>query len=233
MQPNTKLTVSAFIAGLYAALVTFLGYMSALPPGSEIDWYALATLLLAALTGNGGKDLVTHKAPPPIVIKDQPDPNESPVEIDRVPGASIPDGYVDYGHRPSKATLRKLRGVEKRLVDVIVLGMRISKYDFGVISGLRTIEEQRKELEEGDSKILNSRHLHGYAVDIVAYVEGNIVWEEEAWVYHHIADAIRAAAAHLNVPLTWGGDWTDPVDLGHWELPRSLFPDRIDVPLAA
>jgi hypothetical protein len=45
-----------------------------------------------------------------------------------------------------------------------------TKIDFGVICGLRTMEEQRVLVDKGASKTMRSKHLDGKAVDLMAYI---------------------------------------------------------------
>ena len=69
---------------------------------------------------------------------------------------------------------------------------------------------------------MNSRHLTGHAVDLAPYIGGEIRWD---WPpFHHIAAAMKAAAAELAVPLTWGGDWKTFKDGPHFELHRGTYP---------
>ena len=44
----------------------------------------------------------------------------------------------------SARSIRKLEGVEKDLVAVVMEAINLTKVDFGVTYGLRTLEEQKK-----------------------------------------------------------------------------------------
>ncbi len=72
------------------------------------------------------------------------------------------------------------------------------------------------------SRTLNSRHLTGHAVNVAALVGRQVRWD---WpLYGRIAEAFKAAARELRVPLAWGGDWTRLRDGPHFELDRKAYP---------
>lgn len=73
---------------------------------------------------------------------------------------------------------------------------------------------------------MNSRHLTGHAVDLVAWIivdkKGTISWD---WKYYYIIEkAMKQAAKELEVPIEWGGDWKSFKDAPHWQLPFSNYP---------
>lgn len=120
--------------------------------------------------------------------------------------------------RLSLGSLAKLKGVHPDLVRVIKKAAEITKVEFAVIEGLRTLERQKQLVAAGASKTLKSRHLTGHAVDVVPLVDGRIRWD---WpLYHKLAPFIKAAARAENVPIEWGGDWKSFLDGPHWQLPR-------------
>ena len=102
----------------------------------------------------------------------------------------------------SKRSLAKLEGVDSKLVNVVQTAIGITNIDFGVIQGLRTIEEQRELVAKGASQTMKSKHLDGLAVDLMAYVAGRGSWELH--VYDDIADAMKIAAMEHDVSC-WGG----------------------------
>lgn len=108
----------------------------------------------------------------------------------------------------------RLSGVDPKLVAVVKRAIEISKVDFGVTEGLRTLETQKKYVAAGKSKTMNSKHLTGKAVDLIAFVNGKASWELN--LYDDIADAMAQAARELNVPLRWGGAWNIP-DITKWD----------------
>lgn len=105
----------------------------------------------------------------------------------------------------SKRSLANLEGVDKRLQQVVHFAIGETKVDFAVICGLRTIEEQRKLFESGASQTMESKHLRGHAVDLMAYVGSRGSWELN--LYDDIADAMREGAEEFGVPIRWGAAW--------------------------
>ena len=113
----------------------------------------------------------------------------------------------------SKRSLGRLEGVHPDLVRVVEKAITLTTADFGVTCGLRTLEEQKKLVEQGASQTLKSKHLEGLAVDLVAYVGGRVSWEMP--LYDKIADAMHTAALEEGVKLCWGGAWHLP-DICCW-----------------
>lgn len=105
----------------------------------------------------------------------------------------------------SRRSLDNLEGVDERLVAVVKHAITVSKIDFGVIQGLRTIEQQKELVAKGASQTMKSKHLDGNAVDLMAYINGRGSWELN--VYDEIADAIKEGAKTLGVKIRWGAAW--------------------------
>ena len=105
----------------------------------------------------------------------------------------------------SQRSLDKLEGVDERLVAVVKHAITVTKNDFGVICGLRTIEEQRELVAKGASKTMNSRHIGGEAVDLMCYVGSRGSWELN--LYDEIADAMKEGAIAVGVGIRWGAAW--------------------------
>lgn len=106
----------------------------------------------------------------------------------------------------SKRSLSRLDGLDERLVSVVTSAIHLSKIDFGVICGMRTLEEQRALVEKGASQTMKSKHLDGHAVDLMAYIGSRGSWELN--LYDEIADAMAEAAREVDVPIRWGAAWT-------------------------
>ena len=73
--------------------------------------------------------------------------------------------------------LSKRSGVDERLQAVVNSAIHRSKIDFGVICGLRTMDEQRALVEKGASQTMKSKHLEGLAVDLMVYIGSRGSWE--------------------------------------------------------
>jgi peptidoglycan LD-endopeptidase CwlK len=110
--------------------------------------------------------------------------------------------------RLSDRSLSKLQGVDEQLVATVKLAILITKIDFGVICGLRTMEEQRALVEKGASQTMRSKHLEGKAVDLMAYIGSRGSWELN--LYDDIADAMKQAATETGAVLRWGAAWHVP-----------------------
>jgi len=107
----------------------------------------------------------------------------------------------------STRSLGKLEGVDSSLIDVVERAIELTKVDFGVIYGMRTLEEQEKLVAAGKSQTMKSNHLVGRAVDLMAYVDGKGVWELN--VYDDLCDAMKEAAEELGTPVKWGAAWSE------------------------
>ena len=114
----------------------------------------------------------------------------------------------------SKRSLARLEGVDDRLVRVVQTAITLSSVDFGVIQGLRTIEEQRQLVAKGASQTMKSKHLEGLAVDVMAYIGSRGSWEMS--LYDNIADAFKLAAIEEDVAIRWGAAWQIS-DIREWD----------------
>jgi peptidoglycan L-alanyl-D-glutamate endopeptidase CwlK len=107
----------------------------------------------------------------------------------------------------SQRSLDKLKGVDGELIAVVKLAIIKTKVDFGVVYGMRTVEEQKKLFAAGKSQTMKSKHLEGRAVDLMAYVDGKGCWELN--VYDDLCDAMASAAKELDVAIKWGAAWSE------------------------
>ena len=110
------------------------------------------------------------------------------------------------GYKLGKRSLSRLEGVNEELVTVVKYAIGVTKQDFSVICGLRTIEEQKALVAKGASQTMRSKHIDGNAVDLMAYCNGGGRWELN--LYDEIADAMKEAAEASGVKLRWGAAWT-------------------------
>ena len=105
----------------------------------------------------------------------------------------------------SQKSLDRLDGVNDDMVRVVKKAIELTKVDFGVICGLRTVEEQEELVAKGASQTMKSKHIDGLAVDLMAYLGGRASWELN--LYDDIADAMKEAAKLENVGVRWGAAW--------------------------
>ena len=113
----------------------------------------------------------------------------------------------------STRSRKNLIGVKPQLVAVVERAIQLTKIDFAVTEGVRTQARQKELVAKGASQTMNSRHLTGDAVDLVAFLGSRISWELN--LYDDIADAMRLAAIEVNVGLRWGAAWNVP-DVRGW-----------------
>lgn len=112
--------------------------------------------------------------------------------------------------RLSRTSLRRLDFVHPDLITLVTEGIAVTKMDFGVAEGLRSLEEQKEYVEEGLSQTLNSKHrrqLDGFAhaVDLYCWKHGSASWELED--YFMVVDALVEVARKYNIAIRWGGAW--------------------------
>ena len=92
----------------------------------------------------------------------------------------------------SQRSLGRLDGVKNQIHSVVTTAIGLTNCDFGVTCGLRNIQEQEELVARGASQTMNSKHLTGDAVDVVAYIGSRISWELN--LYDEIADAFKEAS---------------------------------------
>lgn len=119
----------------------------------------------------------------------------------------------------SDRSMSRLRGVHPDLVKVVKAAIDVTDVDFGVGIGLRTEEEQAALVAKGASQTLKSKHLRQddgfcHAVDLFAYVGGNVDWSLP--LYDNIADAMKKGAMAHSVQIRWGAAWSVP-NVMEWE----------------
>ena len=107
----------------------------------------------------------------------------------------------------------KLEGVHPDMVSVVERAIELTKVDFGVTYGVRTLEEQKKLYDSKRSQTMKSKHLiqedtgKSHAVDVVAYDGSDVVGEIN--VYDDICDAFKQAAEEKGVAIKWGAAWSE------------------------
>ena len=122
----------------------------------------------------------------------------------------------------SMRSLLNLSGVHGDLIRVCMLALQTTPIDFVVVSGVRTLEEQKALVESGKSKTMKSRHLFGLAVDLYPIVKDkdNLKDTTPGGPWAVLADHVKEAGNRLSVPVWWGMDlwgWDCP----HFEIPRT------------
>lgn len=151
----------------------------------------------------------------------------------------------------SQESLKHIREAHPDLQEIVAEAIKIM--DFKVIDGARTVEEQRKNVEKGVSKTMNSKHLPqaggwSHALDLMPYP---IKWAEVERGLNavkkvdsnmeiarcYILIGLLAGIAHMKgIKIRQGADWDGDenlgehsfIDLPHIELvnPRPAEPRR-------
>ncbi len=116
----------------------------------------------------------------------------------------------------SQRSLERLATCDPRLQEILTKAIEI--YDFTILQGHRSKEEQDKAFAEGRSKVKwpNSKHntYPSKAVDIAPWFseQPHIRWDDrESFVY--LAGIIKGIAHSLGYTIRWGGDWDRDNDL--------------------
>ncbi len=115
-----------------------------------------------------------------------------------------------------KRSLKRLIGVHPELAFAVHEAIKITKVDFGVTEGVRSMERQRKLVKKGRSKTLKSYHLNGLAVDLVPYIDGNYRWDSNK-AFDAISEAMNTVIKKYGLKIDngyalWG--WDRP----HWQM---------------
>ena len=133
---------------------------------------------------------------------------------------------------------RNLNGVHPKLVELMQKAIIDSPVDFTILSGIRTMAEQRALYAKGrttpgdivtmrDGITEKSNHQvkadgYGHAVDIAPYVNGHIDEDNKSDTLKEIAYHIKQTANVMGIKIIWGGDWTVKrdgiIDEPHFEL---------------
>jgi len=117
-------------------------------------------------------------------------------------------------------TRKNITRLHPDLVRVLERASEISAQPFGVAAqATRTAEEQHALFLAGRSQKDGYKHRSnhqlqadglGHAVDLTPIVGGKYDVNAVAPQYS-IAAAMARASAELNIPLTWGGNWLEPL----------------------
>lgn len=126
-----------------------------------------------------------------------------------------------------KKSLINLELVHPDMVRVVKRAITISKNDFGVTEGARTIERQKELFDNGDSTTMNSMHLpkedgYSYAIDLYCRdSSGKVTWKHE-W-FRWVMQAMFTAAILEGVKIKAGGLWRTFQDSPHFELDQEYY----------
>ncbi len=118
----------------------------------------------------------------------------------------------------SKKSLDKLNTCDSALQEICLEAIKI--YDFTVLCGNRTEEEQNQLFAEGKSQLKYPQSKHNsspsQAVDIAPYP---IDWEDTGR-FKLLAGIIFGIAHSKGIKIRWGGDWDSD-----WNMSEERFRD--------
>lgn len=134
----------------------------------------------------------------------------------------------------SKKSINNMKGLHPRLILFFSEALQISKYDFGIIAGIRTAKKQNKLYQIGrtlpgkivtycDGYEKKSRHQVnedkiGNAGDIKIYINKKISWNPLHFLEFVNQREIRNLMKKYNIE--WGGDWKNFKDYPHFQIKR-------------
>ena len=125
----------------------------------------------------------------------------------------------------SERSLSRLKGLNPDLKKVMLRAIEVSKIDFIITEGKRTLARQKKLVAEGKSQTMRSNHLTGNAVDTVPLVQGKVSWDLDD--FFPVAKAVQTAAMELGVTIRWGASWTTILNSG--KDPKVLYKEYVKV----
>lgn len=136
----------------------------------------------------------------------------------------------------SQSSLNKLEGVHQNLVNFMKELILITPYDFKILRGVSTAEEQNKLYQQGrtrpgdivtkcDGYHLKSNHQTkfdglGYAVDIGVIINGEYKgsWKDFHY-YQDIYNTAKNTGLLEKYDIEWGGNcWKSFKDAPHWQI---------------
>lgn len=120
-------------------------------------------------------------------------------------------------------SLSRLYGVNPVLPEILLAASQQTNIPIQISEGMRDRARQEQMVAQGKSQTMNSRHLHGNALDVhIVGPDGQPNWDFEA--YRPLADAAKQIAAQRGLgDFVWGGDWKSLKDGVHFELRGSPY----------
>lgn len=113
----------------------------------------------------------------------------------------------------------------QRLADRVVLG-----WDCTILEGKRSVAQQLKNIENGVSKTMASKHVYpedgpSLAMDLAPYPlkwpdKKSVNYIKELAMWYAFGGYVMGIAEGLGIRIRWGGDWD-----GDWVLIDQTFDD--------
>ena len=124
----------------------------------------------------------------------------------------------------SRTSTSRLETCDRRIIELCREAIKV--VDFSVLCGHRTNEEQNELYAQGRTKpgkiVTHKRggeSIHNTspsrAIDLAPYP---IDWDDLVR-FGELAGVLKAIAHDMQIPLQWGGDWSNFKDYPHFQLP--------------
>ena len=127
--------------------------------------------------------------------------------------------FKEWNSDPVANHEANLKSIDPTLAQVIKKAQQLSKVKFVLGAGKRDAALQKKAVEWGWSKTLDSDHLDGGAADLWPLDENGAVKFDKA-LQLQVVEAMKQAAKELGVTLDVGADWKSFKDLPHFAVKR-------------
>lgn len=95
-------------------------------------------------------------------------------------------------------------------ISALIIQLESEHLEFMPTCFYRTSGEQITLYNQGKSKVLDSKHQHWLAIDLVLIKFGQLVWKDSP-------EYKRAGELWKSMGHTWGGDWESLGDIYHFE----------------
>lgn len=120
-------------------------------------------------------------------------------------------------YRFGKTSKERLSTCHIDIIKVLDFAIKVSRVDFGVAEGNRSLEKQMEYFKAGKSRVdgIKIKGKHNYlpsqAVDFYGWVNGKSNWEKDTLIY--LAglfigiSEVFYAKGEITHKLRWGGNW--------------------------
>lgn len=129
--------------------------------------------------------------------------------------------YGERMNRFSSHSKLALSTCDQRLKEIMIRALE--EIDFSILCGHRNEHDQNEAFDNGYSKLKWPKSKHNYypsvAVDVAPYP---INWVDTV-KFVELSKVIKRISLELMIPVAWGGDFAQFVDMPHWEL-IDIFP---------
>lgn len=108
-------------------------------------------------------------------------------------------------------------GVKPELILLCETVLSKTPRDFMIVDGVRTLEEQKRNMAKGFSKTMKSKHLLGRAIDFAPVIKSGVPDWVDLKGFQIIGELFEKCAKDVGLKITWGGRWKWK-DWGHIQI---------------